>query len=372
MSCLQWLLCFALLAQVCAMGKHFGISGKIELVEHSAEEIKELSAKEQFKDTKSPDDGTDSEDEFSFNEAETQRFLEEVLRDDNDSDRDTELKTRAASKSKISCSDGNQNRVHDELRSNLNDTEQPTRILGGLDVLAGVNVLFTYNVLVEGLTILGTQNKYCGGAILSKLWILTAAQCVVGFAPIQVYAGSTNDPIGNGIVPIAGTPYVHPNFVLNTLLNDIALIKLVKPLTLGATISTIRISTVPIHALLGISLRTYGWGPADDTTALPAPPNLNFVDMYNFKKIECLQKLLGSYLVFQPNTGCLSSSEATKGICFADAGGPVTYIDQIGDSERIVGVNSYSFGCPTLYPSSYTVVLPYLGWIRSTTRLIVT
>ncbi|XP_065331373.1 trypsin-1-like [Cloeon dipterum] len=264
MSPLQWLLCFALLAQVCAMGKNFGISGKLKLV-----------------DTKSPDEERDSEANFSYNETETQPFLKEVLRNQNDSDKDTGM----ASKNEKPSSDGNQARVNVEPRSNLNYTQRRARLLGGTDVALGINVQFFYNVLVEGVSILGTQNKYCGGAILSKSWVLTAAQCVVGVDPVRVYAGSAIDPL-NTVTPIdAVFRYPHEKFVRNTLLNDIALIKLVKPLALGGTISTIRLSTVSIHTLGGVSFRTYGWGPPDDSTTLPVPPILKFIKMKNLKKI---------------------------------------------------------------------------------------
>ncbi|CAB3380457.1 Hypothetical predicted protein [Cloeon dipterum] len=356
MSSLQWLLCFALLAQVCALAKNYGIRGTIELVDYSGKDVLEFSAKEQ-----PPDDGTDSELDCSYNEAETRPLLKEVLRNQNDS-----------YKNEISCSDGNQARVNEELRPNLNYTQRRARLLGGTDVALGINVQFFFNVLVEGVSILGTQNKYCGGAILSKFWVLTAAQCVVGVDPVRVYAGSAIDPL-NTVTPIdAVFRYPHEKFVRNTLLNDIAVIKLVKPLALGGTISTIRLSTVSIHTLGGVSFRTYGWGPPDDSTTLPVPPILKFIEMKNFKKSDCLEKLQGSFLVYPPSAGCLSTSEGTKGICFADAGGPVTYIDEIEDSERVVGINSYSLDCPSLYPSSYTIVLPYLKWIKKTTRLTFT
>ncbi|XP_065332785.1 mite allergen Eur m 3-like [Cloeon dipterum] len=368
MSSLQWLLCLALLAQ-CARAKSYGIRGTIELVNHSGKEIVEFAAEEQFKDTKSPDDNTDSKDDFSYNEAETQHFLAEALRDHNVLD--TELKRGTASKNEISCSSGNETIVNQEPRSNLNYTQQLERILGGTDVADGVNVLFTYNVLVEGLSIFGTINKYCGGAILSKFWVLTAAQCVVGVAPVKVYAGSANNPIG-GVDAIIATPYIHPDYILNTLKNDIALLRLIKPLALGAKISTISLASISVNTLSGVELRTYGWGPEDDSTVLPDPLILHYVDLKNVLKTTCQTLTQETYVTYPGNTGCLSTSFATHGICHADAGGPVTYIDEIAETEKVIGIDSYHFDCPSLYPSAFTLVLPYLNWIKLTTKLTFT
>ncbi|XP_065331546.1 brachyurin-like [Cloeon dipterum] len=366
MSSLQWLLCLALLAQ-CARAKNYGIRGTIELVDYSGKELLEFAAKEQ-----PPEDDTDLEDDFSYNEAETQRFLEEVLRDDNDSDADTELKSGTASKNEISCTAGNLARVNEEQRSNSNYTQRRARILGGTDVNGGVNVLFTYNVLVVGAPILGTQNKFCGGAILSKFWVLTAAQCVVGVAPITVIAGASTDPQVTGLPAIPATPYVHPDFVLNTLKNDIALLKLIKPLAFGAAVSSILLSTISVATLSGVDLRTFGWGPEDDSQALPATPPLNFVDVRVVPKATCQTQTQETYVTYPGNTGCLSTASATEGFCFADAGGPVVYIDDVAGTEKIVGINSYNLPCPSLYPSSFTLVSPYLKWIKLTTKLAFT
>ncbi|CAB3380456.1 Hypothetical predicted protein [Cloeon dipterum] len=366
MSSLQWLLCLALLAQ-CARAKHLGKTEPIDVVDFSGkyEANKEFALEDLFKSTTISPDETKPPENFP-GKGDSPKYTQEELPQDHHDTAVTSEKNKRGPDSK------NQAHEIDDLKSGLNGTQRHSRIFGGLVAANTPNVLFTFNVLVEGTAILTATNKFCGGAILSKFWVLTAAQCVVGFAPITVHTGASTDPQLTGPSIIA-TPFVHPNFVLNYLLNDIALLKVVTPITLGATASSILLSTSTVHSLGTVDFRSYGWGPADDTMVLPAPADLMFVDSRSLKSTtDCPNQLLGSYVSYPPNTGCLSTAAATEGVCFIDAGSPVTFVDDVAGTEKIVGINSFSFGCPSLFPSSFTLVAPYFKWIKATTRLTFT
>ena len=100
-----------------------------------------------------------------------------------------------------------------------------TRIVGGES--AGSS---TWGWAVS-ISISGTS--LCGGAILSSLWIISAAHCLSGVSASQVtiYAGSNTRYSGQSRVASAIT--VHPSYVSSTKVNDIALIRLSTALTMN-------------------------------------------------------------------------------------------------------------------------------------------
>ncbi|XP_065336965.1 brachyurin-like isoform X2 [Cloeon dipterum] len=239
------------------------------------------------------------------------------------------------------------------------------RILGGTAVTEGQHA---YNVLVVTVPYSGSDIT-CGGALLSTQWVLTAAQCVAGASSITVYAGAVGTPVDSGTSKSA-TAKIHPKFVRNFALNDIALLKTATPYTLGSLISTIKLSTAGTGSMENAQLRTFGFGPENNDAAIGE--TLNFVDMSNVKKATCLSLTADFFVVYPANTGCLSTAVATKGWCFGDTGSPVVYTNDGDSSTKVYGVNSQFLGCSSSYPSSYTLVGPYIAWIKATTKLTVT
>ncbi|CAB3376081.1 Hypothetical predicted protein [Cloeon dipterum] len=259
-----------------------------------------------------------------------------------------------------------------EKREKIKEEESATtvvkdgaRILGGTAVTEGQHA---YNVLVVTVPFSGSDIT-CGGALLSTQWVLTAAQCVAGASSITVFAGAVSTPADSGTSKSA-TAKIHPKFVRNFALNDIALLKTATAYTLGSTISTIKLSTASTGTMENAQLRTFGFGPENNDAAIGE--TLNFVDMSNVKKATCLSLTADFFVVYPANTGCLSTSIATKGWCFGDTGSPVVYINEEDSSTKIYGINSQFLGCSSSYPSSYTLVGPYIAWIKATTKLIVT
>ncbi|XP_059485593.1 brachyurin-like [Neocloeon triangulifer] len=245
-----------------------------------------------------------------------------------------------------------------------NVTAREGRVLGGTAATAGQ---FGYYMFIAGSTASGTS-LLCGGALLSEIWVITAAQCVATAASVTVYGGLITTP-GMTDVGIGASILVHPSYKRNFVINDIALLRLLSPMTLSATISTIRISTRdPSNGLDNVSVRTMGMGPADDTTELATTPALNYIDLVNLKKWTCLIQTAETYVSYPKNAGCLSSSTATKGFCFADAGGPVVYTSDTDSSAKLIGINSQYLGCPSSYPMSYTRIYPYIPWIKQQTK----
>ncbi|XP_016994642.2 trypsin alpha-like [Drosophila takahashii] len=197
----------------------------------------------------------------------------------------------------------------------------------------------------------------CGGSIYSSNIIVTAAHCLqsVSTSVLQVRAGSTYWSSGGTVAKVAAFRN-HEGYNANTMVNDIAVIRLSSSLSLSSTIKTISLaSSNPAN---GAAASVSGWG-TESSGSSSIPTQLRYVDVKIVSRDLCASSTYGYGSSIRSTMICAYS--ANKDACQGDSGGPLV------SGGQLVGVVSWGYGCAYAnYPGVYSDVADLRSWVIST------
>lgn len=260
------------------------------------------------------------------------------------------------------------------------------------------------------------EGQYCGGSLVTRQWVMTAAHCVydkqadgtlVPIAPesIKILAGTNLLMDNTGELLDVVSVHPHPDYDPVAIDNDIALIELSRPPEAGK-IATVRLPSGAVEEKLaspGVAAIVTGWGRMQDGQF---PVDLRQVQISILSRDECNASVIEARaaeareafnnarqalaiddgaaaraweLMIESAAGPISDNMVCSGTyagglgsCNGDSGGPL--VVQLTDGGYVqVGIVSWGFtslndaeSCnPDARFSAFTRVAKFEDWIRS-------
>ncbi|XP_044756337.1 chymotrypsin-2-like isoform X2 [Coccinella septempunctata] len=231
------------------------------------------------------------------------------------------------------------------------------------------------------------SNHICGGTILTKSFILTAAHCVVHVHPIDltwnvqdplefnIVAGQTVLDLGECQFHDVKKIYVHSGYNHTRMSNDIALLEI-----FGLLEWTKYTQVAEIFSKVHSPFESHdfctaiGWGSTEvpekgHSSAIQGKNTLQQVDLHPSLHSTCESFFSPAPHLFDSTKLCVITNE-DKDTCVGDSGGPL-----ICNGVQY-GITSFGLGCAQLnMPGVFTNISAFHDWIygvlNSTETLVV-
>ncbi|XP_012868305.1 PREDICTED: chymotrypsinogen B2-like isoform X3 [Dipodomys ordii] len=227
-----------------------------------------------------------------------------------------------------------------------------SRVVGGEDAVPGSWPWMVYIQYKDGI-------YFCGGALISEEWVVTAAHCMVT-TDDKVVAGAFNlDPDEEG-VQVLDIAEVFPNenyFISGTY--DIALLKLATPARFTDTVSAVCLACNEADFPPGTPCVITGWGQTQYDDHQRAP-TLQQAVLPLVSTPDC-QEIWGDQVT--DDMICAGSDGTSP--CMGDSGGPL--VCEKGGVWSQVGIVSWgSRECDASMPAVFTHITALLPWVKQT------
>ncbi|XP_050319702.1 lectizyme [Bactrocera neohumeralis] len=230
-------------------------------------------------------------------------------------------------------------------------------------VIKGVDAVEHAAPYIVSLSTKATSHSHiCGGTIIAKDWIVTAAHCISSPVGMGVIAGlhvraEVNEKTQSRVVDFG---LKHADFAGGVGPYDIALLHVSEPFVYNEWVQpAILPQREEIHSG---EAKLYGWGQVKAFN-FAAAKVLQTVTTQLIEYNEC-EETLGEGTPLRASNVCTDSLQQGISACNGDSGGPLVQ-EHEGVASELVGIVSWGY-IPCGYgnkPSIYTRVSAYIDWI---------
>ncbi|EFB24771.1 hypothetical protein PANDA_007464, partial [Ailuropoda melanoleuca] len=228
-------------------------------------------------------------------------------------------------------------------------------IIGGMEAEVGE---FPWQVSIQA-----RNEHFCGGSIINKWWIVTAAHCFSSeeLLPTDLSVVLGSNDLSSSSLEIKGITSIvlHKDFQRPTMNNDIALLLLDSPITFSGLKEPICMPRKPSPSVWH-KCWVAGWGQTNSEDKTSMKTDLMKVPM----TIMDWEKCSKAFPKLTKNMLCAGYENESFDACQGDSGGPLVCNTESDKIWYQVGIISWGKSCGQKnMPGIYTLLENYNLWI---------